>query len=252
MQQILECCIDTLEGARAAIQGGATRLEVCANLVIGGTTPSLSLVEQIQWESDIPLRAMVRPRFGDFCYTKSERQLMAEEIGRFAVCGIEGVVFGILTPDGGLDLAAMEVLICAAGSMKVTLHRAFDLTADPQKALADAEHLGVDTILTSGQRQTAWEGRALLAQLQRQNPAVTLMAGSGVSAENLPELYRETGLRAYHLSGRKVTESPMRYRKPGVSMGLPSLSEYERWGCCPEQIAAARMALEQVAVPTDQ
>lgn len=243
---VLECCIDNLESAQNAIRGGATRLEVCANLVIGGTTPSVKLVEQIQQISDIPLRVMIRPRFGDFCYTDSEIEIMIADIKAFAALNVDGVVFGVLQPDGNLHTDHMQKLIQAAPNLKITLHRAFDVTVDPFKALDDAKKLGIDTILTSGQQETSLKGASLLAELQSESGSITLMAGSGVSPDNIAEIRKISGLSAYHLSGRVVDESPMLYRKAGVSMGLPSLSEYERWNCDPQKIATAKQLLEEI------
>lgn len=243
----LECCVDTLESAIAAERGGATRLELCANLVIGGTTPSLYLLEQVQRLCTLPVRCMVRPRYGDFLYSDSEFALMRREVEQFRALGADGVVLGILCPDGSLDVDRMRVLCQAAGDMPVTLHRAFDAAADPMRALRQAAELGIDTILTSGQRRTAREGSALLGALHKAAGQVTILAGGGIHAAVIPALYHETGIGSYHLSGADTVQSPMVYRNPAVSMGLPTLSEYERRECDCRKIAAARAALDALS-----
>lgn len=241
---LLECCVDTLESAIAAQRGGADRLELCGHLEIGGVTPSPFLLEQVRKAVDIPVYCMVRPRFGDFCYTDSELALMRGQVAQFRDMGADGVVFGVLLPDGGLDIERMRLLRRCAEPMKVTLHRAFDMAADPMKALAQARELGIDAILTSGQRKTAWEGRDLLAKLHRAAESVCIMAGGGVDVETIARLYAYTGLRAYHMSGARKVRSPMVFRNPAVSMGLPSLSEYERRECDSGKVAAVRAVLD--------
>jgi len=241
----LEVCIDSVESAAAAVQGGATRLELCANLVLGGTTPGVFLLREIRKISNIPIHAIIRPRFGDFCYTDSELRIMAEEVRQFKAEGAEGVVIGVLSPDGSLDMAAMKALCDAAGGMNVAMHRAFDMCNDPFEALKQAEGLGVCTILTSGRRNLCLDGAELLGQLNAQSK-LEIMAGSGVSATNIPQLRAIAGLSSYHLSGRVAIDSPMVYRNPELSMGLPSLSEYELWRTSADLIAAARKVLEDI------
>lgn len=243
---VLECCVDTLESAIAAQEGGATRLELCANLVIGGTTPSLFLFEEIRRHCTIPIHAIIRPRFGDFCYTESELRIMEKEVAQFRNNGAEGVVLGVLQPDGALNLPAMERLCKQAEGGNVTLHRAFDVARDPEEALKQAEELGIYAILTSGQRENALKGKAVLAKLAKQSKRVRLMAGAGVEASSICEIYEATGIGQYHLSGRVAVESPMVYRNPDVFMGLPSMSEYEQWTCSREKVSAARAVLEDL------
>jgi len=243
-EYILECCVDTIEAAQNAIAGGAGRIELCGNLIIGGTTPSPVLCEIILNRSDIPVRAMIRPRFGDFLYTDGEFEIMRRETALFRDMGCEGVVFGILTADGKLDKKRMAILREEARGMKVTLHRAFDLAIDPFDALETAREIGIDTILTAGQRQTALEGKESLRDLAKASWDIEIMAGSSVDAHAIRELKSFTGISSYHLSGRVQTDSPMIYRKHGINMGLASISEYQRWECSIEKVAAARAAME--------
>ncbi len=241
---ILECCVDSVESALNAVKGGASRLELCANLPIGGTTPDLALYHRIRKESEIRIHALIRPRFGDFCYSDYEMDLMREQIRMFRQEKAQAVVIGVLNEDGELNLQAMERLIQEADGMSVTLHRAFDMCRDPFQALEDAVSLGVDTILTSGQRQSAWEGRELLAELVRKAAGrIDIMSGGGISADVIRRLRPITGGTSYHMSGKVTLQSPMRYRKAEVSMGLPSLSEYEIWQTSGEKVAEAVQAL---------
>lgn len=244
---ILECCADSVESALNAAQGGASRLELCANLPIGGTTPDLALYHRIRKESDIRIHALIRPRFGDFCYSDYEMDIMREQIRMFRQEKAQAVVIGVLNEEGELNLSAMESLIKEADGMSVTLHRAFDMCRDPFQALEEAVSLGVDTILTSGQRQSAWEGRELLANLVKQaDGRIDIMAGGGIGADVIRRLRPITGGTSYHMSGKVTLDSPMRYRKAEVSMGLPSLSEYEIWRTSTEKVAEAVQVLRSM------
>ena len=226
---LIEACVDSYASCRAAARGGADRLELCSHLIIGGTTPSPVLFRQVQRDFGVKANIMIRPRFGDFLYSDVEIDQMCGEIEIFRDLGANGVVFGALTPDGDLDMAKMEKLIGCAGDMEVTLHRAFDMTRDPFDTLEKAVRLGCRTILTSGQAQNAVAGRELLKELrERAAGRIDIMAGSGVKKENIQALHDFTGINVFHTSGRRGTvESGMKYRKSTVTMGLPSLSEYE-------------------------
>lgn len=226
---LFEVCVENYASALAARQGGGDRVELCANLVIGGTTPSEFLFTQVRDEIGIPANVLIRPRFGDFLYTEEEFRQMEGEIARFRDLGANGVVIGALTEDGGLDVKHLKRLLNAAGNMQVTLHRAFDMAKDQNEALEQAADLGFTTILTSGGLSSAAKGMEQLAELNEQaRGRIRLMAGAGVNAGNIRALYERTGITAYHGSCRTgAIESGMRYRNPNVNMGLPGLSEYE-------------------------
>lgn len=245
---ILECCTDSLESVKNAVRGGADRLELCGNLIIGGTTPSFALFEQVKEVCDTKVNALIRPRFGDFCYTEEEIRQMAEEIRHFREAGANGVVIGALAPDGTMDLEAMKFLREAAGSMEVTLHRAFDMCRDPEEMLEQAVELGIHNILTSGQQESALKGAGLLKKLQDQAAGrIKILAGAGIHAGVIRELYEKTGILDYHMSGKIVVDSRMEYRKAEVSMGLPSLSEYEIWQTEEGKVREARHVLDALA-----
>ena len=150
MKGILECCVDSVESAIAAKSGGADRLELCQGLVIGGGTPGTALFQEIKNQMDIRIHALMRPRFGDFCYTRHEIDILCGDIRTFRKLGADAAVIGALKPDGTLDVEAMKRMNDAAGDMSITLHRAFDVCRDPFEALETAKELGVNTILTSG------------------------------------------------------------------------------------------------------
>lgn len=225
---LFEVCVDSFDSCLAAKEGGGDRLELCANLVIGGTTPSEYLFRQVQ-ELGIPINVLIRPRFGDFLYSASEFEQMAGEIARFRDLGANGVVIGALTEDGDLDTVHLRQLKKAAGNMDVTLHRAFDMARDLKEALHQAIDLGFTTILTSGGKASAPKGSLILAELNAQAAGrIRLMAGAGVNAGNIPALFAQTGITAFHGSCRSGSvSSAMRYRNPEVNMGLPGFSEYE-------------------------
>lgn len=228
---LIEGCVDSFASAMAAIRGGADRLELCGALVIGGVTPSPALFRQVRSAWDGRIHVLIRPRFGDFLYTGREGEQMEEEVAAFRDLGCDGVVIGALTPDGTLDRDLLGRLMARAGDLSVTLHRAFDMTRDPFEALEAAMELGFHTILTSGQAPSAAEGVACLRGLrERAHGRISIMAGSGVKEENILPIHEKTGILTFHTTGRRGNlDSGMRYRKEGVSMGLPSLSEYEIW-----------------------
>lgn len=253
MDHILEVCVDSVESAMAAAEGGATRLELCANLIVGGSTPGTALYKQVKQETGLCTHVLIRPRFGDFCYTEYEFRIMLEEIWQFQELGAEGVVTGVLDPDGFLDEERMGRLVEAAGDMSVTLHRAFDVCSDPFRTMEQAGKLGVNTILTSGQRNHCLDGCSLIRELvEREKDGPVILVGGGVDAEVIARLKEETGAHAFHMSGKKVIESPMRFRREGISMGLPGFSEYEIFRTSAEKIRRAAETLELLDASTEK
>ena len=234
---LIEGCVDSYASAAAAALAGADRLELCANLAIGGTTPSPALFKQVHRDVAVPVNVLIRPRFGDFLYSQPEMEEMCTEIRAFRALGANGVVIGALTPEGTLDMDKMRRLMDCAGDMEVTLHRAFDMTRDPLEALEAAVALGCRTILTSGQASSAPAGLEILRTLRaRAAGRIGVMAGCGVKKENIRAIFDGAGITAFHTSGRGAPiDSGMVYRKAGVYMGLPSLSEYEIWRTDPEE-----------------
>ena len=255
MRSVLEVCVDSTASALAAKRGGASRLELCADLIVGGTTPSLALVRQVKAETGLPVRALLRPRFGDFCYDSYELAQMEQLAAELVEAGADGIVTGVLTPEGQLDAEAMRPIYAAARRaaekagrpVACTLHRAFDVSADPFAALETVRSMGLCTILTSGQAASAPEGAELLGRLvERAGDSVEILVGAGVTAQNIPALAAQTGAHAFHLSGKQVLQSRMTFRREGVPMGLPGFSEFEVWQTGEENIRAARQALDAI------
>lgn len=247
MGYTLECCVDSVESAIAAKKGGADRLELCSALVIGGLSPSQALYRKIREQADIPIRVLLRPRFGDFCYTDYEHEILKEEVRSFLKLGADGIVIGTMKPDGTLNLEQMKELMEEAQGMTVTLHRAFDMCQDPFQTLEEAKRIGIHTILTSGQKNVCTEGMDLLKELVEQAQGKTeILVGGGVDASVLPVLAEKTKAKAFHMSGKVSIESEMQYRKQDVSMGVASVSEYEIWRTSEKRIREARWVLDHL------
>lgn len=245
---LIEVCANSVESALAAQTGGAARVELCSALVEGGITPSAAAIERAREQLHIKLHVLIRPRGGDFCYDDTEFAVIKRDIAFCKRAGADGVVIGILNPDGRIDTARTSELIAAARPMSVTFHRAFDMTADAFRALDDVLALGVERLLTSGQRGSAVEGRELIAELvRRAGDRLIVMPGAGVNESNVRELIATTGAREYHLSGQKKVASRMVYRNPHVFMGVPGLPEYEIGVTDPEKIRRVVLAANDPA-----
>ncbi|MDR6673845.1 copper homeostasis protein [Xanthomonas translucens] len=194
---------DSIGSALAAQAGGAMRVELCGGLDGGGLTPSFGTLAVLRDQLRIPLYVLIRPRVGDFVFDEAEVEAMRRDVEQCVRLGCDGVVLGALDPAGEVDMATMRVLVAAAGSLGVTFHRAIDVSADPRRALEDAIALGCERVLTSGARETAEEGAALIAELVQQAGArLSVMPGSGVSDTNLARLRALTGAREFHGSAR--------------------------------------------------
>jgi copper homeostasis protein len=195
---LLEICVDDADGLAAAIEGGADRVELCSVLELGGLTPMPGLMA-LAAHAPVPVRAMIRPRGGDFVFGPRDLEAMLGDIEAVRQAGLEGVVLGASLPDGRLDITMLERLVDEAGEMPRTLHRAFDLVPDLAEAVEQAVALGFDTILTSGRARTAPEGIADLALTHElADGRITIMAGSGVSAETAPAILAAAPLAALH------------------------------------------------------
>ena len=249
MAKILEICVDSYASAMAAVKNGADRLELCSALAVGGLTPSPALLRQIRYVSNIPVRCLMRPRGGDFLYTREEILQMAMEITELRAAGADGFVIGCLTPDGELDKEAMKPLLEAAQGAGLTLHRCIDVSRDPLQTYRDAAALGIDTVLTSGAAGNCTAGKEVIRQLlsirdREKGPEVLI--GAGVSAKVIAAFRQELPqAHAFHMSGKTEIESGMHFRRQGVPMGLPGLDEWHIQQTSPEAVIAARNALDQ-------
>ena len=215
-----EICANSVASCVAAQEGGADRVELCAGIPEGGTTPSYGMIRNARESISIALNVIIRPRGGDFLYNESEIQEMIYDIQTAKQLGADGLVFGCLNPDGTIDMKAMSRLMKAAGDTPVTFHRAFDHTNDPMKALEDIISLGCARILTSGCRPTALEGAELLSRLvKKAGERIIIMPGCGVRESNIAEIARLSGAKEFHFSARESVESGMIFRNPEVAMG---------------------------------
>ncbi len=223
----VEVCANGVESCIAAQQGGADRVELCAGIPEGGTTPSYGEIKVARRVlTTTRLHVIIRPRGGDFLYTDLEMERMAADIAVCRELGVDGVVFGCLKADGTIDVEKNRYLLECARGMSVTCHRAFDRTCDAQQALETVIDLGFDRILTSGQQPRAIQGVDLLQRLNRQAAGrIILMAGSGVTEDNIRDIRQATGLKEFHFSGRESQPSAMQYVNPDLYMGRPGANE---------------------------
>lgn len=217
---IFEVCVDSVEGALAALQGGAQRVELCDNLVEGGTTPSSGTIELTCRSVSLDVNVMIRPRGGDFVYSDLELEVMKLDIQSAKRWGAKGVVFGLLTPDGRIDKQRTGQLIELARPMAVTFHRAFDLCVDPAQALEDLIDLGIERLLTSGHKAGALDGAACIRTLVEQAKGrIIIMAGGDVNIGNLAQIVARTGVSEVHFAALVPEKSPMRHKVSSVNMG---------------------------------
>lgn len=224
---MVEVCANGVESCLAAQQGGADRVELCAGIPEGGTTPSYGEIKVARRVlTTTRLHVIIRPRGGDFLYSDLEVERMAADIAVCRDLGVDGVVFGCLKADGTIDVEKNRYLMECSQGMSVTMHRAFDRAADPELALEQIIALGFNRILTSGQQPKAIQGVDLLARLNRQAAGrIILMAGSGVTEQNIKEIRDVTGLNEFHFSGRESVPSAMQYVNPNLYMGRPGANE---------------------------
>jgi copper homeostasis protein len=245
---ILEICIDGTASAQAAAEGGADRVELCANLPEGGTTPSAGMIRAARALFKGGLMVLIRPRGYDFLYSEEEMRTMVHDIQIARELGANGVVIGCLTPEGRIDLGKCERLLAAAGPLDVTFHRAFDMSQNLAQALEEIVGLGIKRILTSGGQADVMSGSTRLKELVRLAGArAAIMPGGGVTEENLAQLVCETGAREIHLSARGPVKSGMLYRNEHCGMGAYSKDhEYEWRSASVEKIRLAKRALENL------
>lgn len=229
-KRIIEICANSAQSCLEAQEGGASRVELCAGIPEGGTTPSYGEIKVAQMIAPlVDINVIIRPRGGDFLYTDNEIEAMLLDIELCKKLGVHGVVFGCLTSEGDIDVPLMERLIEAVRPLSVTCHRAFDVCRDPFKALEELIALGCDRILTSGQQSDAVKGISLIKQLvDKAAGRIIIMPGCGVRENNIAMIESETGAKEFHTSARSVVHSGMDYRNENVPMGSSAVSsEFE-------------------------
>ncbi len=240
---LIEICVEGIDGLLAAQAAGADRVELCASLVEGGITPSFGMVRAALELATIPFHVIVRPRGGDFLYSDAEYRSMLADVRALRELGVAGVVVGCLNADGTIDEKRMSELVQAAGHLNVTCHRAFDMTRDPTEALETLIRSKVGRVLTSGQRDTALEGVALLADLVRQaGKRIIILGCGGLDPNNIAEVRERTGLTEMHFAALKDVPSAMRYRNPQVGMGGTDLDREYRNTVTDAALVAATIA----------
>jgi copper homeostasis protein len=243
MKYIIEVATSDFSTTASAVEGGADRIELCGNLAEGGTTPSYGTIRQCREAFSVLLYPIIRPRGGDFLYSAAEFEIMLQDVKICRELGCDGVVIGMLNPDGSIATEDCKRLVDAAYPMGVTFHRAFDRCRDPFEALEQITEIGCERILTSGQRAAAPDGVDLINRLnQTADKRIVIMPGSGVRAENIKMLASKTGCHEFHSSLRGKLASAMEYIHPGFAGS--SESYMNNW-INPEDVRMLRQALQQ-------
>ncbi|MFM2286018.1 MAG: hypothetical protein RLZZ543_1515 [Bacteroidota bacterium] len=245
----LEICAYSLASVLLAEAAGADRVELCAGRLEGGTTPSVGVIQLALQCKNIQVFPILRPRGGDFCYSDTEFQEMLADLESMKQQGVPGFVSGVLLPNGRLDVERMKQLKAAAGKMEFCVHRAIDMSYNPFDTLQELIDLGVTRVLSSGAANTALEGIEVLKQMvvQAEN-RIQIMAGSGVNAAQIPELW-SAGIRHFHASASSFLPSKMNYRNPSIRMGKEGdLDEYAIQIASAENISEMKSVLQQCAI----
>jgi copper homeostasis protein len=220
MAATVEICVESVDDLVVAQQAGADCAELCTGLLEGGLTPSLGTVRTALAVATIPFHVMIRPRRGDFLYSELEFKSMLADVKAMKDLGVAGIVTGCLRADGTIDEARTKALVQAARPMKVTCHRAFDMTRDVAEAIEALVRCGVDRVLTSGQGNSALEGLATLVKtVESARGRIRIMACGGLEPDNIAEVYLRSRVEELHFAAPRQKESGMRYRNTGVMMG---------------------------------
>jgi len=239
---IIEIATSDFATTKTAVEGGADRIELCANLAEGGTTPSYGHIRQCREAFDTLIYAIIRPRGGDFLFTEEEFSMMLQDVKLCKEVGCDGVVIGLLNADGTIDLKRTSKLVDAVYPLGVTFHRAFDRCSNPFEAMEQLIQTGCERILTSGQKPSAPDAVELIEQLYREaDDRIIIMPGSGVRKENIKMLAEKTGCTEFHSSLRSKRKSSMEFIHPAFA---GSEESYMNNYIDPEEVKALRKALE--------
>jgi copper homeostasis protein len=239
---LLEVAVASVEGAVAAQQGGADRLELNAALSVGGLTPSLGSLIEIKAAVSLPVLVMVRPRPGGFAYSEADFKVMQRDANLALQHGADGIVFGILTVDGRVDLHRCNCLVRQVGERAAVFHRAFDVTPDPFAALDQLIDLGFRRVMTSGQEETAYNGAKLIAELiRRAGRRIEVLPAAGINRFTVADVIVRTRCDQVHASLRIRREDGSVAFRPQVSFGGPVRIPEDRYdGTCAEAVAELR------------
>ena len=243
----VEIVVYNIESARRAQEGGADRIELCDNPGEGGTTPSYGVIESVRQNVSMDVFVMIRPRGGDFCYDNYEFHSMKRDISQCQKLSVDGVVFGILSPDGTIDKKRCKELIEKARPLKVTCHRAFDMTRDPFQALEDCIEVGFDRILTAGQQAQAAKGANLIGELIKKAAGrIAIMPGSGVNENTVSDIVATSRAQEVHFSATAFRDSAMQYRNEQIAgMGSDEGAEFKLRTVDPNRVRAIRALAEK-------
>jgi copper homeostasis protein len=244
---LLEIIATSAEDCPVIERAGGDRIELCAALALGGLTPSTGLVQRARAATKLPIMMMLRPREGGFCYSPEEFRQIVLDLKFGLAAGVDGFVFGCLTPEGVVDVQRTAHLVKLAGEKQTVFHRAFDVTPDPCAALETLASLGVTRVLTSGQRSSAWEGAKLVQQLVvRAAGRIEILAGAGVRADHVVELVRRTGATQVHASASGVQVDSSTQANLGLRFGGAPMAPGEGHRVVdPVQITALKTALKK-------
>lgn len=246
----IEICLDSVASAIAAESGGADRVELADNLLEGGTTPSDGMLRVVRERVAIGIQMMIRPRGGDFCYSEDEYAVMEADVRRAREQGADGVVFGILNPDGTVDTDRCARLRELAGPMNATFHRAFDVTPDPHVAFENLVEIGFDRVLTSGQAPTVWEGLDLIVELvDRAGDRIVVMPGGDLREDSVGKFRQKSGAREFHLRLDEERESAMSFRRDIPMGGVLRPPEF---GIRTTDVNRVRFGRQAVSVDTER
>ncbi len=239
MNTCVEVCVDSSESLRQALSGGANRIELCSSLYLGGLTPSDGLMQQAVRISTVPVYVMIRPRQGDFLYSDDDIEVMLSDIHGAKRRGLAGIVVGCLTPEGIVDKTILRQLVSAADGMGVTFHRAIDQSCNPTEALEIIASSGCERVLTSGCASSALEGAHVINDMVNTfGTHLNIMAGGGVTAENVQAIVAASGVSEVHLSGKTARPSYMTYTAADASMGAVNVNDYSIEVTCAKKVKA--------------
>ena len=244
---LLEICVDSVDSASASERGGADRVELCAGLPEGGTTPSAGMIAAVRKKIAIGLHVMIRPRGGDFCYSTDEFGIMQRDILIAKQLGANGVVFGILDTDGKVDNKRMRQLINLARPLKVTYHRAFDMARDLERALEDLAEVGADRVLTSGGKKSAVDAMPTLKHLvQQAHGRIAVMACGELSIANVKAVIAYSNVTEVHAGLGTAVTSAMKFRNQKIEMGTLTNSEYQHVVVTAHSVRELRAAIDSL------
>ncbi|MGB9031113.1 MAG: copper homeostasis protein CutC [Acidobacteriaceae bacterium] len=243
----VEICVDSVESAIAAERGGAQRVELCGDLLEGGTTPSSGLIVLVRRRIGIGIFVMIRPRGGDFFYTDHEFEVMQHDIRNARELGADGIILGVLDEHAQIDVPRTRSLVELAQPLPVTFHRAIDMTPDPRAALEDVVATGAARVLTSGGAAKVTEGLSVVASMvQSAKDRIHVMPGGGITPETIVSVAETTGATEFHASLRTVRPSPVEFHRRDVQMGEVRDREYLRFFVEEENVRALSLALQRM------